>query len=321
MEPDARSTTPSVPGQWRRRRFLGVLPLSLAIAGRSIAGVQRQEPPAPRSRTVRVNGVALHYLEWGDAQGPAMVLLHPAPLNARVWERFGAAMARTYRVIAPDARGFGESEWSSRYEPDDFLADLAGLLDALSLRRPILCGNSMGATTAYMFAGQFPERVDRLVLIDVGPGPAPDATRDAVSPTARPPLPPPIPPGPFANATDAAAAIPPMMGPAFARAMVETNLKPIDAGRVAWRYDHARVGEAAVRSMADPRKWPLWQAVQCPTLLLRGERSPALSAQAAKQAAAANQHITLEVVPGAGHFVPIDAPDALESVIRRWLQA
>jgi pimeloyl-ACP methyl ester carboxylesterase len=68
-----------------------------------------------------VNGVKLHYLEWGDKNASPLLLLHPAPLNARIWETFGLAMARTCRVVAPDARGFGESQWTNSYSDDIYI--------------------------------------------------------------------------------------------------------------------------------------------------------------------------------------------------------
>jgi len=118
---------------------------------------------------------------------------------------------------------------------------------------------------------------------------------------------------------EAAAAIPSVMGPAFAKEMIDHNLKRAADGSWAWKHDHARVMAAGARSATDPRKWPLWNAVRCPTLILRGERSPALSQQAAERMVAGKQNAVLEVIPGAGHFIPLEAPALFESAVRRWL--
>jgi pimeloyl-ACP methyl ester carboxylesterase len=77
---------------------------------------------------------------------------------------------------------------------------------------------------------------------------------------------------------------------------------------------------AGARSMSDPRKWPMWNAVRCPTLVLRGERSPALSQQAAERMVAGKENAVLEVIPGASHFIPIEAPALFEAAVRRWLR-
>lgn len=299
-------------------RLLGTgLPAALVCP---TGGVAAQGADAvARSRRLSVNGAMLHYLEWGSDRARPLVLLHPAPLNARVWDRFGAAMAPHFHVIAPDARGFGDSAWSDSYEGDVFLDDLRALVDALKLSRPILCGNSMGGTLAYMYAGMHPDRVERLIAVDTGPGEPPAASAAGGAPPARPAGPPPMSPGPFASADDAGAAIPAVMGPAFVRAMVDHNLTRSNDGTWAWKHDHVRVMAAAARSMADPRKWPLWNAVRCPTLVLRGERSPALTQQTAERMVAGKDNAMLEVIAGASHFIPLEAPAQFEAAVRRWL--
>ena len=272
-----------------------------------------------RSKRVQVNGTTLHYLEWGREEAPPLLLLHPAPLNAHVWDRFGPAMAQHFRVLAPDARGFGDSAWSDSYDGDVFLDDLRALIDTLRLKSPTLCGNSMGGTLAYMYAGMHPDRVERLIAVDTGPGEPPSvAPPDGTAPAA-PPGPPPMSPGPFTGAADARAAIPPVMGTPFVEAMIEHNLKRANDGTWTWKHDHARVMAAGARSLTDPRKWPMWDAVRCPALVLRGERSPALSQQAAERMVAGKKNALLKVIPGASHFIPIEAPAQFETAVRQWL--
>lgn len=108
------------------------------------------------------------------------------------------------------------------------------------------------------------------------------------------------------------------METAFAKAMIDHNLKRADDGSWTWKHDHARVMAAGARSATDPPKWPLGNAVRCPTLVLRGERSPALSQQVAERMVAGKQNAVLEVIPGAGHFIPIEAPAVFETAVRRW---
>jgi esterase len=305
-----------------RRHVLRLLGLGLpaALVSKSTRALAAQGvDAAARSMTVQINGVKLHYLEWGSERSKPMVLLHPAPLNAHVWDRFGPAMAPHFRVIAPDARGFGDSAWSDSYDDDVFLEDLHALIRSLGLKRPILCGNSMGGTLAYMYAGMHPEDVERLIAVDTGPGEPPSAKPPSVASPVRPAGPPPMSPGPFGSIAEATAAIPPVMGSAFVKAMVDQNLKRTGDGTWVWKHDHARVMIAGARSANDPRKWPMWNAVQCPTLVLRGERSPALSQQSAERMVAGKENAVLEVIPGASHFIPIEAPVLFEAAVRRWL--
>jgi pimeloyl-ACP methyl ester carboxylesterase len=271
------------------------------------------------SRFVEIRGVKLHYLAWGDRRARPLLLLHPAPLNAHVWDAFGPVMSTDYHVVAPDARGFGDSQWSDAYSDDSFVEDIRALLTALGLKRPILCGNSMGGTLAYTYASLYPEDVERLILVDTGPGEKP---LEPGAPTVQsgPPRggPPPVPAGPFATPRDAAARVPAIFGAAFVEAMVQHNLKQGADGRWHWKNDPA-IMEAGERSMRDSRKWPRWIAVRCPTLVLRGERSPALPQRLAEQMVAENKNASLAVVANAGHFIPIEQPAAFEAAVRKWL--
>ena len=326
-------STRSTPGDRVPRTRRGVLLAAVVALCLSLglpAPATAQNPAAGgTSRFVTVNGIRLHYLEWGTRNSrPTLVLLHPAPLNARVWSEFAATMAGDYHVIAPDARGFGDSAHSGSYDDDVFIEDVGGLLKAIGATRVILCGNSMGGTLAYAFASLHPEVVERLILVDTGPGEKPDeagaatgAGGTASGPPPGPPRggPPPVSPGPFATRDEASAGVPPVFGLAFTKAMVEHNLRQDSDGRFHWKYDPA-VLIAGQRSMRDPRKWPRWLAVRCPTLVLRGERSPAMSQRAAEQMVAENRHATLVVVPRAGHFVPLDEPAAFAAAVRAWLQ-
>jgi pimeloyl-ACP methyl ester carboxylesterase len=294
----------------------------LPMTAQGHGGGQRQSAgqTRPKSFTRQLNGTKIHYRQWGLDSAPPLLLLHPAPLNSHVWDSFAPAMASRFRVIAPDARGFGESAWSESYENEVFLNDLHALITELKLRRVVLCGNSMGGTLAYMYAGLHPENVERLILVDTGPGEKPSDQPPTNPPsTPRRGGPPPMPAGPFTSIDDAAAQVPKAFGPAFTRAMSDHNLKRDADGNWRWKYDLKGTAVAAERSLRDPRKWPLWKAVKCPTLVLRGEKSPAMSQQAAEEMIAENKQATLVVIPGAGHFIPLEAPLAFEAAVRKWL--
>jgi esterase len=101
--------------------------------------------------------------------------------------------------------------------------------------------------------------------------------------------------------------------------MVTTNLTRLQDGRWRWKHDYAGVLEALPAAMADQGRWERWQAVACPTLLLRGQRSPALSEETARQMVAARPRTTVQVVDDAAHFVMLDQPAAFERVVRAWL--
>lgn len=319
-----RRKRPAMTGRHSRREVLRTLALSapMALYARSVpraAGTQTASRVEGTSKFHDVNGVKLHYLEWGVGSSSSLLVLHPGMLNARIWDAFGSAMARHYRVVAPDVRGFGDSQWSNTYSDDVFIDDIRALTTVLGLKRPILCGNSMGGTLAYSYASLHPQDVDRLIVVDTGPGEKPAEAGTPVAPAgARAGGPPPVAAGPFTTPEAAAAGVPAMFGAAFVKAMVQHNLKQAPDGRWHWKHDPA-VMAAAEQSMRDPRKWPRWNAVKCPTLILRGERSPVLSQRIADQMIAENKNASLVVVPNAGHFIPIEQPAAFEAAVRTWL--
>jgi pimeloyl-ACP methyl ester carboxylesterase len=178
----------------------------------------------------------------------------------------------------------------------------------------------MGGTLAYTFASLYPDSVDRLILADTGPGEKPpEAGAQAERIGPRPGGPPPMPAGPFTSPEDAAAQVPKAFGPAFAKAMVQYNLKQTADGRWHWKYDQKGTAAAGEQSRRDTRKWPRWNAVKCPALILRGERSPALPQRIAELMVTENKNASLVVVPNAGHFIPIEQPAAFEAAVREWL--
>jgi 3-oxoadipate enol-lactonase len=99
--------------------------------------------------------------------GQPVVLLHPLALSGGVWGEFAARLAGSCDVIAPDARGHGDTGWDGGpFGVDDLADDVAVLLDALGLPAARVVGMSMGGSTAVSFAGRYPERATGLFLAD-----------------------------------------------------------------------------------------------------------------------------------------------------------
>lgn len=126
----------------------------------SVAGVTH--------RFIDANGVRLHVAEAGS--GPPLVLLHGWPQHWWCWRMLILELAEQYRVIAPDLRGFG---WSAAppgaYAKSTFAADMLALLDVEDLDSVRLVGHDWGGYTAFLLALEHPERVQRLVALDIPP--------------------------------------------------------------------------------------------------------------------------------------------------------
>lgn len=113
-----------------------------------------------------VDGVQIHYYRTGNGDKPPLLLIHGFSDNGLCWTPTARELEADYDVIMPDMRGHGRSQ---RVQPDDdvdMAADVAGLIRALGLTRPIMVGHSMGAMVTYQVGVRFPELVSALVLED-----------------------------------------------------------------------------------------------------------------------------------------------------------
>jgi pimeloyl-ACP methyl ester carboxylesterase len=122
------------------------------------------------AKRVNVGAVTLHFIDEG--QGPAVLMLHGFPDSSYLWRKqVPALVAAGFRVIAPDLRGFGESDRPSdvdAYALGEVVQDLVGLLDNLGVERASVVGHDWGAATGWAVGIFAPQRLDRLVAISVG---------------------------------------------------------------------------------------------------------------------------------------------------------
>jgi pimeloyl-ACP methyl ester carboxylesterase len=127
---------------------------------------------------VDVQGLAIHYLEWGRPIGEPLILVHGFLDQAGSWRNFVRFLQDKLRqplwIVAPDCRGHGDSGWvgaGGYYHFPDYVLDLDCVARSLGARQFKLIGHSMGGTISLLYSGTFPERVQKLVLIE-GIGPA-----------------------------------------------------------------------------------------------------------------------------------------------------
>ncbi|MEP6707876.1 MAG: alpha/beta fold hydrolase [Pyrinomonadaceae bacterium] len=114
-------------------------------------------------RRIKTNGVETVFEDEGN--GPAIVLLHGFPFDRTMWRDQVEWLRSSYRLIAPDLRGLGETRSPGEVATMDQMArDVAALLDQLEIDRAIICGLSMGGYVAFEFCHSFPARVHALVL-------------------------------------------------------------------------------------------------------------------------------------------------------------
>jgi esterase len=267
-----------------------------------------------RSRRLRASGLDLHALEWGEPSQPALCFLHGGAAHAHWFDGVIQAFADRFHVLALDQRGHGESAWVSppAYATEDFVGDLLGIMDVLGWSRMSLVGHSMGGHNSMAFAAWHPERVEALTVVDARPAIPPERLnrmheRGRRSPRRHP---------------TAEAAV-----RAFRLLPPDTNAAPELIAHVAragivqrpegwgYRFDPAAYGQ---RNPHD--NWLTMSRIQAPTLVARGELSPALTPEMTDRMLRTIPRASLAVVSGAYHHVTLDAPEAFVAVLAPFLK-
>jgi pimeloyl-ACP methyl ester carboxylesterase len=269
---------------------------------------------------IELRGLRFHYRDWaGPAPGaPDLVLLHGFTGHARSWDAFAEGMSDRYRVLALDQRGHGESGWAEpdKYGAPEMVDDLAAFVKALGLKSFSLLGLSMGGNVAIHYGGRRTPELTRLVIVDIAPEiVSSGATRIQTGVRA----------GDVFDSREAAFAsaragnsVPPE---AHHRHRVDHSLMRTEDGRWTYRYDRALRSPGGAVRIRDPEAgWRAVEAFAVPTLLIRGEHSDILSPELAQKMVALNKNVSLVTIPGSGHSVPLDRPDAFLAACREFLR-
>src|SRR5688500_20165178 len=110
---------------------VGVFAVAVVVSGQAPSVAQ---PRAPADRFITVNGLRLHYLDWGGTGRP-LILVHGLDRHAHTFDHVAPHFRSRFRVIAADMRGHGESAWDpdARYTVDDYVRGVEGVVDQLQL--------------------------------------------------------------------------------------------------------------------------------------------------------------------------------------------
>ena len=266
----------------------------------------------PIDRWITANGFRLHCIEWGSPDAPAMVLLHGIGDNAHIWDDLAASLRDCMRIVALDQRGHGRSDWAvpPAYRCEDYVADLAALMESLPLERAIVGGHSMGALHTTCYAAMMPERVAGLIHVDIEPRP-PDWNRKYLLNLYRD--------LPYDYSTieeyvDEIAKNCPHAEPARMTRYAALALNPAPDGRLRCRYDRE-----VLRSFEGYDLRPGLGNIACPALLVRGAESQVMTRPATEEMARAIPRAEIAEVPDSAHPVMMENPAAFQRVVLDFL--
>src|SRR3954447_11649209 len=121
-----------------------------------------------QSRFFVSQGLRLHYADWGNANAPPLLLVHGGRDHCRSWDVIARALQPHFRVLAPDLRGHGDSDWTKggSYALTEYVYDLSRLVRHIAARQVAIIGHSMGGMVGLIYAGTFLEQVSALVVLD-----------------------------------------------------------------------------------------------------------------------------------------------------------
>ena len=272
--------------------------------------------------TIELHGHPVTYHQAGE--GPVLVLLHGITSSSRTWRAVMPQLAETHTVVAPDLLGHGESaKPRGDYSLGSYASGVRDLLAALGHDRATVVGHSLGGGIAMQLSYQFPERVERLVLVNSG-GLGREVNlllRSATLPGAEYVLPLLCKPG----VRSAVGAVGGLLGRVGLRP--NNDVTGVAEGFASLGEDDARRAFLhTVRSVMDiggqrvNATDRLYLAAHLPTLIVCGERDPMIPAAHSRAAHDLLPASRLEVMPGAGHFPFNDDPAGFVAILRSFLR-
>ena len=292
------------------RRWAAPLMLACSLLPRT-AGAQAASS-APADRFVTVNGLRLHYLDWGNADRPPLVLVHGIGRVAHTFDIVAPSFTSQFHVLAIDMRGHGDSGWdpTANYLVEDHAKDFEAFVTTLGLRGLTLWGNSTGGRVVQVYAGLHPDNVRALIVEDVGPerpqtisdGFARGVERDAVGWAAEDEL--------LAQLKQENQGISEDQLRTYAR----YGSKRDDRGRLIWKRD-----PNLAKGFVETELWQYVRRITSPTIYVIGGRSTIVPLNTQEQLKTTIPGVQIVTMPGLGHYPSQEKPDDFIRIAKEFL--
>jgi pimeloyl-ACP methyl ester carboxylesterase len=269
----------------------------------------------PMDRFANVNGLRIHYLDWGSEGRPPMIMLHGIGRVAHTFDHIAPHFASNYHVMAVDMRGHGDSDWDPKgaYLVEDYTKDIEGLAEQLHLRNITIWGNSTGGRVAQVFAGLHPELVTAVISEDVGPERptqvAESVTRQLKQEDERG----------WASEDELLAQLKTSNSRTpedILRAYAHYGSKRRADGRVIWKRDPA-IGNGFVPT----ELWRFVRQIKSPIIYVVGGRSTIVPAATQEELKKTLPQVQIVTIPGVGHYPSEENTSAYLAIVDKFLSS
>ena len=268
----------------------------------------------PTDQFISVDGLKLHYTEWGDPRKPPLVLIHGIGRVGRTFEHLVPAFVDRYRVIAYDLRGHGDSGWDAqgRYLVEDHVGDLEGLVKALGLSNIVVWGNSTGGRIAQVFTARNPALVSHLISEDVGPE-RPRSIADGFARRVK------AEENGWASEDELLATLREAnqgMSEAVLRSYTRYGSKRRPDGRVVWKRD-----PNLVKGFVETELWRFVSKITTPALYVVGGRSAIVPPATQLQLQNTLPNVRVVSMAGLGHYPSDERPEEFVALVNEFLRS
>ena len=286
----------------------------------------------PTSHSYFSQRLRLHYVDWGNPEGPPMILIHGGRDHCRNWDWIAEHFKDEYHIIAPDLRGHGDSQWviGSSYNQIDYVYDIAQLLNQKNMTPCVVIGHSLGGSISLLYTALHPQNVSKLIAIE-GMGPPPsmleerlnkplderlhDWMKDLRGLSARQVR-------RYDTLEDAYERMQsenPHLSESQARHLTIHGSNQNEDGTYSWKFDNY-VRAFPPTGLPMEEVWKLYGQIECPTMLVRGLESWASDPVADGRTKQFTCPLTVETFADAGHWVHHDQLDAFVKAVRGFLK-
>jgi len=266
-----------------------------------------EQTQAPHSGFVVVNGLRLHYLDFGG-DGRPVVLLHGVTSHGSVWRDLAPHIANR-RLIALDSRGHGDSQWSvdHRYATEDLASDVVAFIGIMDLGVVDVVGGSWGGLVGLNAALRMPGLIEHLAMVDIPPsfpGPPSEVQTDPYSYLTHAEV--------VAYVRDGSQFI----AEATAEVVAAFGVRPGEKGQLYAKHDEYFQENRPHRSVD---YWDDLESLRIPLLIARADDSTHLSLSVAERMLKVAHDAELVSIPDTGHRISTDNPEALGTALESFL--